>query len=128
RHEQSATGRRVTLEAIAVAVEMFEPRPSVGQADAFVKRVVGKADAVVADFEPQIAALAARDDVDAAAADLRPDAMAQRVFHEWLQYEIRHRGIERVELDLDVDLQPIAEACLFNLEILAQEIELVLQR
>ena len=39
RHGKPAAGRRVELEAMAVAVEVLEPRPRVGQADALVKRV-----------------------------------------------------------------------------------------
>ena len=125
---ETAAGRCLELEAMAIAVEVLEPGSGVRQADARLKRVqlVGRQpDAVVAhrQREQSVAVRRARD-VDPAAADSRADAVAQRVLDERLEKQIRHRRIEHLGIDVDVDDEAIAESRLFDLQILLEEVEL----
>ena len=57
----------------------------------------------------------------------RRHAMPYRIFDQRLQDEIWYTRIERGWRDVDGNAQPVLETCLFDLEIAAQEVELLFQ-
>jgi len=51
-----------------------------------------------------------------------------RVLDERLQNQSRYFGIERVGIDFIADREPILKACLLDLEVLLEELDLFVQR
>ena len=54
--------------------------------------------------------------------------MADGVFHERLENEVRHLGVEHIGVRVDGDLEAIAEANLLDVQVVADELELLLER
>ena len=125
---ETAAGRCLELEAMAIAVQVLEPGPGVRQTDARMKRIqlVGRQpDAVVAHLPAEQSAVAARDDVDAAAADLAGRCRgAARSRRAAAARGSAPRASSASGSTSMLTLQTIAEARLFDLEILLEEVEL----
>ena len=115
----------------AGAVQALEPIARVREPDAAAQaraRAGAQADAVVADFDPELLALPARRNLHESRAGLRRHAVLDRILDERLQNQPRHFGVERLGIDVEPDRQAILEARLLDLEVLLQELQLLLQR
>ena len=54
--------------------------------------------------------------------------MPDGVFHERLQDQIRHGRVERRRIDLHFQLEPVAEADLFDRQVAPEELDFLLKR
>ena len=86
------------------------------------------AQAVVLDFDDGVAIAERALDRDAAAADLRREPVLDRVLDERLEDEARHDHVERVRVDLLVDVQLRPEPDDFDVQVLVDRLELFAQR
>ena len=84
--------------------------------------------AVVGHAELEPAVRPARTDHHAAARRPRADGVLERVLHQRLQQERRHRRVVQPGRDVPAHLEPVAEAGLLDLQIEPQESQLLLQR
>ncbi len=55
-------------------------------------------------------------------------ALANRVFHQRLQHEVRHQQIQRARLNAALHFQTLAESHLFDLQVFVEIFHLPLQR
>ena len=62
------------------------------------------------------------------APDLPRDAVLDRVLDERLQQQRRYQRVECLGLDVVADHQTVGEACAFDLEVLAEKVELGVER
>ena len=119
------------LNAMRRTVEALEPIARVREANAAAQaraRAGAQPNPVVADFDPEIVALPARRNLHEPRPRLRRHAMLDRVLDERLQNQARHFGVERVGIDVEPNRQSILETRLFDLQVLLQELQLLLQR
>ncbi len=131
RAARPALCRRPRTRAVRRAVQALQAIARVREADAAPQlgaRAGAEADAVVADLDPQLVAVAARADLHQPVAGLRRHPMLDRVLHQRLQDQPRHFGVERLRVDVEAHRQPILEPRLLDLEIFLQELQLLLQR
>src|SRR5580704_676546 len=57
----------------------------------------------------------------------RSNAMSNRVFHQWLKDHLRHQQATSLRRDSPVELKPIPEAHLFEIEIFPHKLQLVFE-
>src|ERR1051326_1184840 len=108
-------------ERCAAAVELFEPRACVAEADAGGR--AAHAGAVVAHADDDAVAVAPRDDLD----DPRL-AVLERVLHDRLEDEMRHERVERVGRDVAHRAQASLKADLHDLDVAVEQLHLLAQR
>src|SRR5580658_2947200 len=111
-----------------VAVELFQAGLDVGQSDAESQvRSRCRTRAIIADAEPNSAVVVLRSDLQPACGGIDADAVLDGILNQWLKRQARYIDSEKVRWHVHVNFQPIMKACLFDLQILADELELALQ-
>src|SRR5580700_9731707 len=116
------------LQRRLVPIELFQARLDIGESDAEAKaRSRCRTRAVIADAEPNSAVMALYSDLQPACGGIDADAVLDGILNQWLKRETRYIDFEKVWWHVHVNLQPIMKACLFDLQILADELELALQ-
>src|SRR5215469_13284228 len=83
--------------------------------------------AIIADAEPNSAVVALRGDLQPACGGIDADAMLDGILNQWLKRQAWYIDSEKVRWHVHVNFQAIMKACLFDLQILADELELALQ-
>src|SRR5258708_36145378 len=81
----------------------------------------------MADAEPNSAVLEFGSDLQPACDGIDADAVLDGILNQWLKRQTRYIDCEKVRWHVDVNFQAIMKACLFDLQILADELELALQ-
>lgn len=105
---------------------MREPLAGAGQAESFL--VAGaQSTAVILDIAAEHVALAPHRDGDRTLPEVA-EAVAEGVFDERLQEEVRHARVARLRFDVDRDAKPVAEPQAHDLDVALEEIELGLER
>src|SRR5215471_9285593 len=129
REPRAAVGQG-EVELVVRAVEQLQPLARVLQADAV--RCGGArgsgADPVVADLDPQAPVVAPGGERDPLGAGILADAVLDGVLDERLQEERRDPRLPDLGIDLDGDLEPVAEAHPLDGEVPVQHVDLGLQR
>ena len=126
--DRPAAGRRRQREPMVVAVALLQPRARVGEPD---PRRGGPS---VTPTPSSRTSSASRSPSTAAAMTSLPGAargaepVAERVFDQRLQDQLRHRGGQRVRRDVPRHLQPVAETHLLDLQVRLEQRDLVAQR
>src|SRR5690242_2401876 len=111
-----------------VPVELFQACLNVGEPDAESwARSRRQARAIIADAKPDSAVVAFGGDLQPACGGIDADAVLDGILNQWLKRQTRHIDSEKVRWHVHVDFQAIVKACLFDLQILADELEFALQ-
>src|SRR5690242_7892342 len=111
-----------------IPVERFQAGLDIGESDAESQaRYRCRARAVIADAETNSAVAALRSDLQPACGGIGADAVLDGILNQWLKRQAGDIDCEKVRWDVHVNFQPIVKACLFDLQILADELELALQ-
>ena len=111
-----------------VPVELFQARLNVGESDAESQtRSRCRTRAIIADAEPHPAVAALRSDLQPACGGIDADAVLNGILNQWLKRQARYIDCEKVRWHVHVNFQAIMKACQFDLQILADELELALQ-
>src|SRR5512146_177222 len=71
--------------------------------------------------------VALRSDLQPACGGIGADAMLDGILNQRLKRQARYIDSEKVSRYVHVDLQPVMKACLFDLQIFADKLELALQ-
>src|SRR5580692_9873723 len=66
-------------------------------------------------------------DLQPACGRIDADAVLDGILNQWLKRETRYIDFEKVRWHVHVNFQPIVKACLFDLQIFADELELALE-
>jgi len=82
--------------------------------------VAGKWGPVVSQGKREAAVGAPGRQLDRAGSRARGHAVPDRVFHQWLQYQVGHERVLQIFRDINRDAQPIAEAAAFDVEVALQ--------
>ena len=130
-HHADALCQPVELEPVISAELMLQAGACRRHADTLVQcrqRIFRQADAVVSDLDPQLFVVVTCGDVDVACAGLPGDAVLDRVLDQRLQQQRRYQRIERLGLDVVADHQAVGETRTLDFEVLAEEIELRVER
>src|SRR5580693_4484337 len=109
-----------------VPVELFQAGLDIGESDA-ESQARSRTRAIVADAEPNSAVVALRSDLQPACGGIDADAVLDGILNQWLKRQARYIDCQKVRWHVHVNFQPIMKACLFDLQILADELELALQ-
>src|SRR5262250_1892777 len=110
-----------------VPVELFQARLDIGESNAESHaRSRRRARAIIADAEPNSAVVALRGDLQPACGGIDADAVLDGILNQWLKGQARYVDSEKVRRHVHVNFQAIMKACLFDLQILADELELAL--
>src|SRR5688500_9803567 len=130
-HQQPALGGLPEFKPVQRPIQVIESRPGIREADAAVE--VGQprrrqSDAVVLNVELEQGAASAGAHGNLARCRPGTNAVLDGVFDEWLQQKVGDQRMQRIGLDVEYHRQTIAEARLFDLQVLREEIELLLQR
>jgi len=83
--------------------------------------------AVIVDAEADSAVVEVRRDLQPACGGIDADAVLDGILNQWLKRQTRHIDCEKFGWHVHVNFQAIMKACLFDLQILADELELALQ-
>src|ERR1700722_2865382 len=111
-----------------VPIELFQARPDIGESDAEAQaRSWCRTGAIIADAEPNFAVVEFSDDLQPACGGIQADAVLDGILNQWLKRETRYIDFEKARGHVHVNFQPIMKACLFDLQIFADELELALQ-
>src|SRR4029077_3545408 len=111
-----------------VSVELFQARLDIGESNSESQaRSRCRTRAVIADAEPDSAVVALCGDLQPACGGIDADAVLDGILNQWLKRQARHIDSEKVRWHVHVNFHPIVKACLFDLQILADELELALQ-
>src|SRR5262249_15217486 len=111
-----------------VPVQLFQARLDIGESDAESQaRSRCRTRAIIADAEPNSAVVALRSDLQPACGGIDADAVLDGILDQWLKRQARYIDSEKVRWHVHVNFQPIMKACLFDLQILADELELALE-
>src|SRR5206468_4308282 len=116
------------LEALFVGIEMRQPRACVAHADARAARARAATFGewrVVLDTQNELATVDSAPKRDSSDTLDLPDTVLDRVLHDRLQNEIRHKRVHRALLNVSRDLEPPLEADLHDLQIATKEVELL---
>src|SRR5271157_3658760 len=116
---------------VIFVVKLAQAAARISQADAFrgnESAAIGEADAVVANFHPDVVAVAPGGDANQAGRAARADAVTDSVLDQRLQDQVRHHCIERPGIDFGFNAQAIVEACLLNVDVFLQESQLPVER
>src|SRR5690606_12446845 len=132
RSAGAATGRGSEGERGGGSVERVEAGARVAEADALRRALGGlvrQAGAVVLHVEHEAGARSARADGEAAGAVLdAADAVLDGVLDERLEDQVRHERVERAGLDLLGHVERALEADALDVQVVAEEVELVAER
>src|SRR5215469_15333393 len=116
------------LQRRLVPVELFQARLDIGESDAESQaRSRFRTRPIIADAEPNSAVVALRSDLQPACGGIDADAVLDGILDQGLKRQARYIDSEKISRHLQVDFQPIMKACLFDLQILADKLELALQ-
>src|SRR5271169_4618968 len=129
-YDASAARRIFQHHGMIFVVELLQPAASVAETDAFARRgtaAASETDSVVADFHPYIVVIAPGGNTNQSGRAAWTDAMADGVFHQRLQNQVRHERVHGGRVDGGFHLQAIAEARLLDVDVLLQEHQLLLQ-
>src|SRR5271165_3361036 len=129
--DAAAAGRILKSHLVIVVVELPQASARVLQPDAFGRNrspIPGEPQAVVADLHPQLVENLARRNANEAGSATRANAVADGIFHQRLQYQIRHQRPQRMRLDVHLHLQPVLEARLLNVNVFLEERQLAAER
>ena len=110
---------------------MIEPRPGIRKAHAAIEVSQPRRrqpDAVVLDVEFEHGAIDAGPHGDLARCGPGTNAVLDGIFDERLQQKVGDERVQRLRLDVEYHCQTVAEARLFDLQILGEEVELLLER
>ena len=111
-----------------VAVELFQARLDISESDAESQvRARRRTRAIIPNVERNSAIVALRSDLQPACGGVDADAMLDGILNQGLKRQARYIDSEKVRWHFHVNFQPIMKACLFDLQILADELELALQ-
>src|SRR5580698_1938525 len=111
-----------------VPVELFQAGLDIGESDAESQaRSRCRPGAIITDAEPNSAVVALRSDLEPACGGVDADAVLDGILNQWLKRQAGYIDCEKVRWHVQVNFQAIMKACLFNLQILADELELALQ-
>src|ERR1700677_20830 len=111
-----------------VAVELFQAGLDVGESDAESQaRSRCRTGAIIADAEPNSAVVALRSNLQPACCGIDANAVLDGILNQWLKRQARYIDCEKVRWHVHLDFQAIMKACLFDFQILADELELALQ-
>jgi len=131
-HDHTDTLRQsVKLEAVIGAELVLQARACGRDADPLLQggqRVLREAHSVVPHFDPELVVIPARGDVDVTRPRFTRDTVFDRVLDERLQQQRRHQRVERLGLDLVPDHEAVGKTCSFDLQVLAEEVELGAER
>src|SRR5208337_538151 len=130
--DDAASARRILKShLVVVVVKLLQTSARVAQPNSFRRNhatVIGKPLAVVTDLHPQLVEDLARRDANEARSTGGAYAMADGIFHQRLQEQIRHQCRQGVWLDVHLHLQPVVEASLLNVNVLLEERQLAAER
>src|SRR6202035_5061165 len=111
-----------------VPVELFQARLDISESDAESQmRSRCRTRAIIADAERNSAIVALRSDLQSACGGIDADAVLDGILNQRLKRQARYIDSEKVSRYVHVDFQPIMKACLFDLQIFADKLELALQ-
>src|SRR6516165_6072533 len=117
-------GAGVDVESAAPAEMVLDPRARVGECDTVSARTaLALARTRIADLDADLAAGTHAADRDRAAGHLL-DAVVDRVLDQRLQHQPGHRQLPGQRGDIELDVQPLAEAQLLDVEVITHEFEL----
>jgi hypothetical protein len=116
-------------ERSATVVEMEESRLEIPESDTVTRRarLVRETDAVVFDGQDEIGPFEMRSDVDSSDS-VRRAGVTDCVLHERLQRESGHEHFVRARVDVEPDVELVAEPELFDRDVLLQQFDLVAER
>src|SRR5213079_3167200 len=83
--------------------------------------------AIIADAEPDPAVVALHSDLQPAGGGIDADAVLDSILNQWLKRQARYINSEKVRWHVHVNFQAIVKPRLFDLQILADELEFALQ-
>src|SRR5882672_855321 len=110
-----------------VPVELFQAGLDIGKSDAESQaRSRCRARAVIADAEQDSAVVELRRDLQPACGGIYAEAVLDGILDQWLKRQARYIDSEKVRWHVHVNFQAIVKPCLFDLQILADELELAL--
>src|SRR5215469_10271047 len=116
------------LQRRLVPVQLFQARPDIVESDAESQaRSRCRTRAIIADAERNSAIVALRSDLQPACGGIDADAVLDGILNQRLKRQARHIDSEKVRWHVHVNFQAIMKACLFDLQILADELELALE-
>src|SRR5579862_2600910 len=111
-----------------ITVELFQARLDVGESDAESQpRSRCRTRTIIADAEPNSAIVACGSDLQPACGGIDADSVLYGIFNERLKRQTRYIDCEKVRWHVHLNFQAIMKACLLDLQILADELELALQ-
>src|SRR5215469_1337484 len=111
-----------------VPIKLFQARLDIGESDAEPQvRYRCWTRAIITDAEPNSAVVALRSDLQPACGGIGADAVLDGILNQWLKRQARYIHSEKVRWHVHVNFQAIVKACLFDLQILADELEFALQ-
>src|SRR5580704_13121510 len=110
-----------------VPVELFQAGLDIGESDAESQaRSRCRTRAIIADAERNSAVVEFDRDLQPARGGIDADAVLDGILNQWLKRQARYIDCEKVRWHIHVNFQAIMKACLFDLQILADELELAL--
>src|SRR5579862_2821774 len=117
-------------ELVALAVKASQPLVEIRQTDArrAVFPVCGEGGSVVVHVDGDRAIEPSRGNFDGAAEGSLGDPMADRIFDGELQKQTRNQGCKQLIGDVELYLKPLGKSRLLNLEVFAQELNLLGRR
>jgi hypothetical protein len=130
RHLKASARDIGKCETVRRPVQVRQPRPGVAEPHAFIhgrESILRHAVAAVPHLNFELSFTSKDTDVDAARTRARRDAVADRVFDQRLQEQVRDACIQDVRIDVGADAETIVEACLFDRKIRLQDLELFFQ-
>src|SRR6266853_1494036 len=124
-------GHALQLELVVGAVNGSKALVDVAEADAAAERAIepflSHPEAVVYDFDNRVAVAQLARDRDASSADLRGEAVLDRVFDQRLEDEARDDDVECGRMNLSDHLQLWPEPDHFDVQVLVDRLELFAQ-
>src|SRR5262249_21325026 len=111
-----------------VPVELFQARLDIGESNAESQaRSRCRTRAIIADAEPDSAVVALCSDLQPACGGIAADAVLDGILDQRLKRQARYIDSEKVRWHIHVNFQAIMKACLFDLQILADNLEFALE-
>jgi hypothetical protein len=123
-----------SLDAQSFTARLFSaqrfPAPSVSAVSAAVHAVPHSCAivSIIPHFQHEVTIVAANTDRDVSRRRTAADRVMNGVLDERLQHEMRHAGIERRGLDPPVEMQPRSEAHLFDVDVVIEQTQLLVER
>src|SRR5271165_224893 len=120
-HRASAARRIFQHHGVVFVVKLLQPAASVAQAHTLGRHAspsASQARAVVADLHPYVVMIAPGGDANQAGGATGSDAVTDGVLHQRLQNQVGDKRVHRAGINVDLDLQAVAEAGLLNVDVL----------